>query len=75
MVVLLLGLDAGEGDGLAEGVAELHGAVPVELELAVEVALSPDLVEGDRTAARLRGERRARFVLEKHCKKKKVDLF
>lgn len=51
MLVLLLGLDAGEGDGAAERVAELGGAEPVELEVSVKVAAASDLVEGDRARA------------------------
>lgn len=52
--VLLGRLYARERHALPERVAELRGAVPVQGEVPVEVALTPDLVEGHRaTAARL----------------------
>ena len=64
-LVLLPGLDGRERDGPPERVAELHGPEPVELEVPVEVALAPDVVEGDGALARLRLERGADVVLQK----------
>ena len=46
VLILLPGLDGGEGDGATERVAELHRAEPVELEAAVEIAPAADLGEG-----------------------------